>query len=119
MAFEGEEHGDQHDAGKQGDRDPRPYRLVRVLGVVAPLADVEVGGASVAETPSKRLRDDKYRKHDARRGVAEGGQFAVADKDLVDDVVERADQKGKNAGNRKLDDEFGDLFGAQKLGRCV
>ena len=63
------------------------YSLVRTVSIVFTLADVEKGGASVTEAPSKCLRDDKDREHNARRSVAERAELTVADEYLIDYIV--------------------------------
>ena len=75
---------------------------MRVLRVAAPLADVKISRAAVTDTPGERLRDNEYREHNARRGVAERGKLTVADKYLVYNVVEFTHQKLKHARDRKF-----------------
>jgi len=88
---------------------------VRGLRVLFPLAYIQVSGASVAEAPCEGLRNNKNRKDDACCRVSERTQLAVADKNLVDNIVERAYEQGKHAGHGKFQHEPSDFFRPQKL----
>ena len=70
------------------------------------MTDVQIDGTAIAKTPSKGLGDDKDRKDNTSCRIPERTQFTVADKNLVNNIIECAYQKGEYAGNRKFQHQF-------------
>ena len=88
--LEGIDDRDHQNAGEEGHRDARAYRLMCVFGVILALADVEICRTSVTEAPCECLREDEDREDYARCRVTECAQPTVAYEYLVYYVVERA-----------------------------
>ncbi len=58
-----------------------------VLCVVLALTNIQICRAPVSETPGESLRYNKNGKYYACCGVAERAKLAVADKNLVYDII--------------------------------
>ena len=63
------------------------------IGAVRALSDIQIRCAAVAQTPGKSLRNYEHRENNARCGVAESAQLAVAYKNLVDYIIKCAYQQ--------------------------
>ena len=87
--------------------------VVRAVGFVLALTNIKERGAPVAHPPRKRLRDYKYGKNHARRGVAEIACGAVSYKYLIDNVVQRGYEQGQHARHRKLNHQLKQLAFAE------
>ena len=89
------------------------YASVRQLRILAAGANAQVGCCTVADTPGKGIGNANDREGNARGCIAQIAQFAVADEDLVNDIVQRADQQTHYTGNGKAQQQAGRFFLAQ------
>ena len=103
--LQGIKDGEENKAREERDRDPGADRAVGARSVLLPLTNVEECRTPVAIAPCKRLCDDEDGEYDPRRRIAEGGELAVADEDLIDDIIERSDEQGEDAGNGEFEHE--------------
>ena len=91
-------------------------------GVRLPAAKVDAhkGAAAVADHHRQRQRHDRERKDDGVGRVSERAEVVgVRDEELVDDVIQRADQQRDDAGHGIAPHERADALGPQKLIVCV
>lgn len=65
------------------------------------LAEAEVGRAAVPHAPAEGHGDHQQGEDHPRGGVAQVPQLAVADEDLIDDVVQGADEQRQMQGREK------------------
>ena len=74
-------------------------------------ADADERAASVADHDSDRQRYDSEREYHGVGGISVGAEIAgVGNKDLVNDVIERADQKRDDARDRILPHQLPDAL---------
>lgn len=64
---------------------------MRILVIIPALTDIQIRSATIAKAPRKRLRNDKNGEHHPRCRITQRTQLAIADKNLIDDIVQRAD----------------------------
>ena len=65
----------------------------------------------IGEEDDDRQRDDRQREYHRVGGVAVGAEIiGVRNKDLIDDIVQRADQEGDDAWDRVFTHELSDAF---------
>ena len=81
-------------------------------------ADADIGAAAVADHGGDGERDDRQWEHDAVGRVAVGTEIArVGDEELVDDVVQRADEQRQDAWQREFAHQRADrLLGEKGIG---
>ena len=103
----------QDEADQEGDRDAAADTGGGVFRVLLSLTDVQIGGTAVTKAPGKCLSDNEDGEHHAGGGISQSTHLAVSDKDLIHDVIERADQKGEDAGDGELQHQFRDLLLSQ------
>ena len=91
-------------------------RLMTIALPTLPKADADESAAAVPDHNRDGEGYDGQRKDNGVGRVAVGAEVgSVGDEDLVDDVVQRTDQKRNDAGNGVLLHQFADRLGAQKL----
>lgn len=74
-------------------------------------ADADKRAASVADHNGDRQRYDSERKYDRVGGISIGAEIAgIGNKDLVNDIIERADQKRDDARDRLLPHQVPDAL---------
>ena len=86
---------------------------MRVFRVLFALTEAEVRRGAVPEAPGEALHDNRDGKDDADRRIAEIAEFAVADKNLIDDVIQSADQEGEDTRQGEFQEQFGNFRFAQ------
>ena len=106
----------QHNAADQ-THDHRIADAPLCLGdLVLPKADADEGAAAVTDHHGNRQRHHRKREHNGVGSVAVGAQIAgVCNKDLVHDVIQRADQQRNNARDRIFLHQLADAFCAKEL----
>ena len=100
----------QQNAQHKEDGDAAAHALVGALVVTPALAKAEVGGGAIPHAPGKGHGQHDQRKDHAGGGVAQVSQLAVSDEDLIHDVVQCADQQGKDAGQGEGEQQLAQLF---------
>jgi len=99
----------QADADRQ--QDGVPDAPVRLFPVLRAKPDADVGAAAVAHHHGNGQRRHRKREYDRVRGVPVRAEIVrVGNIDLVDNVVERADQQGNDAGDRKAAHQLAEAF---------
>ena len=80
-------------AGRHAEKDRIADTSARLLSLLPPKTDRDERAAAVSHHDRDGERHDRQREHDRIGRVAVGAQIAgVRDKDLVDDVIKRADK---------------------------
>ena len=80
-------------AGRYAEEDRIADTSARLLSLLPPKTDRDERAAAVSHHDRDGERHDRQREHDRIGRVAVGAQIAgVRDKDLVDDVIKRADK---------------------------
>lgn len=98
------------------DDDCVSHRAVRLFAVLPAEADAHERACSVANHDCHRKRDDRQRKDDRVRRVSRRAEVRrVRDKNLVNDVVQRRNQKRDDARKRVLAHQRSDAFRLKKL----
>lgn len=113
LLLQREKDSHQDEADQEGDRDAAADTGGGVFRVLLSLTDVQIGGTAVTKAPGKCLSDNEDGEHHAGGGISQSTHLAVSDKDLIHDVIERADQKGEDAGDGELQHQFRDLLLSQ------
>ena len=80
--------------------------LVRPLGILPSGADAQIRGRTVADAPCKGVGNADHREGYAGGGVAQITQLAVADENLVNDVIQGADQQAHDTGNGEFQQQL-------------
>lgn len=96
---------------------PLPTQRWAPLGVALALAEAEVGRAAVPHAPAEGHGDHQQGEDHPRGGVAQVPQLTVADEDLIDDVVQSADEQRQDAGQGEGAQQFSQVVSARM--RCV
>lgn len=115
---EDEVHRHEHDAYDEREHDGVADAAVRFLRLPRAEADADIGAAAVADHGGDGERDDRQWEHDAVGRVAVGAEIArVGDEELVDDVVQRADEQRQDAWQREFAHQRADrLLGEKGIG---
>ena len=103
----------QKNAGGKGHGDSAADAAVGALGVAPALAEAEVGRAAVPHAPAEGHGDHQQGEDHPRGGVAQVPQLTVADEDLIDDVVQGADEQRQDAGQGEGAQQFSQVVPAQ------
>ena len=75
---------------------------------------VVIGGAADSQEQCSSSRDNGYGKCDVCGGVSKHS-YALADKDLVNDIVQSADQHADDGGNGEFGDQAAYRGGSQRV----
>ena len=85
--------GGEDQAGRYAEKDRIADASARLLSLLPPETDRDERAAAVSHHDRDGERHDRQREDDRIGRVAVGAQIAgVRDKDLVDDVIKRADK---------------------------
>lgn len=107
----------QNGAAPKAEQDGAADAPVGVLIPTGAQGDADEGAAAVADHHGDGQGDHRQGEHHRVGGVAVGAEIVgVCDKDLIDDVVERGDDKGENTGDGVLPHQRPDPLCFQK---CV
>ena len=80
-------------AGRYAEKDRIADASARLLSLLPPETDRDERAAAVSHHDRDGERHDREREHDRIGRVSVGAQIAgVRDKDLIDDVIKRADK---------------------------
>ncbi len=97
---------DGHDEAAHDDPgNPVAEDAIRRILVFSPQTQADVGGAAVAEHEGHGVHEDGDGKGHVYRGHA-GDSRALANKDLIDDVIEVIDHKSQGRRHRVADEEL-------------
>ena len=106
----------QHNAADQTQHHCIADASLCLGDLVLPKADADEGTAAVTDHDCDCQRYHRQGEHDGVGGVAVGAQIAgVCNKDLVHDVVQRADQQRNNARDRVFLHQLADALRAKEL----
>ena len=75
---------------------------------------VVIGGAADSQEQCSSSRDNDYGKCDVCGGVSKHS-YALSDKDLVNDIVQSADQHADDGGNGEFGDQAAYRGGSQRV----
>ena len=106
----------QHDAADQTHDHCIADAPLCLGNLVLPKADADESAAAVTDHHRNSQRHHCQREHNRVGGVAVRAQIAgVCNKDLVHDVIQRADQQRNNARDRVFLHQLADAFRAKEL----
>ena len=106
----------QHNAADQTHDHCVAYAALCLGDFVLSKADADEGAAAVTDHHGNSQRYHRQGENDRIGGVAVGAQIAgVCNKDLVHDVIQRADQQRNNARDRVFLHQLADAFRAEEL----
>ena len=110
---------DDREQNARGERDKKgdPTAAVARMRISSAQRQAEQRRRAVADEKSNGKRHHGERIHDVCRRIAEI-PHALPDKDLIYDVIQRADQKRKQARHRKPHEKFADGCLPQKIFSC-
>ena len=120
------EQGEQHvfqqqvnhrDSNADGDAEDNriPHGALRVFGPPRTETQRDIGARAVTDHDRKGKRNDRHRVDDGIRGISVASQIrCVGDKELIDDVIQRRDQQGNDAGDGVSAHQNADALRLQK-----